>query len=479
MREFIGALRAALPRPSGHRAGQASVSAVRTLVLGAVLMLAGCVMIPSYQRPAAPVPEHFPEQQGDSALSGAEQSWRLFVGDERLRRLIELALLNNRDLRIAVLNVEQERAQYRITRSASYPTVDAGASLSKQRTMGVTSSQWSASVGVTAYELDLFGRVRSLNQQALETYFATEEAQRAAQVLLVAEVATQYFALRAAEEQMRVAQDTLDAVSQSYQLNKIRFEAGDSNELDLRTAEGQVQSAQFDVLGYQRQVSQARNALELLLGQPLPPDLPAEPAFDDEALLSPVPAGLPSGLIARRPDILQAEHTLKAANANIGAARAAFFPTISLTGSVGTASADLTHLFAAGSGTWNFSPQISLPIFTGGKTRAQLESARVSERIDVASYEKSIQSAFREVADALAAVQTYAQQVQVEATAIAAEQRRLELATIRYRQGEDSYLNVLSAQQDLYTAQQGRLQAQYGRLSGQISLYQSLGGGWQ
>jgi multidrug efflux system outer membrane protein len=453
--------------------------AVRTLVLGATLTLAGCMMIPRYQRPAAPVPERFPDQQDASTLSGAEQSWRSFVGDERLRRLIELALLNNRDLRIAVLNVEQARAQYRITRSASYPTVEATGGLSKQRALGVTTSEWSASLGVNAYELDLFGRVRSLNQQALESYFATEEAQRGAQVLLVAEVATQYFALREAEEQMRVAHDTLEAVSQSYQLNKIRFDAGESNELDLRTAEGQVQSARFDVLGYQRQVSQERDALELLLGQPLPSDLPAAHAFDEEGLLAPVPAGLPSGLIARRPDILEAEHTLKAANANIGAARAAFFPTISLTGSVGAASTDLTHLFAAGSGAWSFSPQISLPIFTAGQTRAQLESARISERIDVASYEKSIQSAFREVADALAAVQTYAQQVQVESTAIAAEQRRLELATVRYRQGEDNYLNVLSAQQDLYTAQQGRLQAQYGRLSSQISLYQSLGGGWQ
>jgi multidrug efflux system outer membrane protein len=262
-------------------------------------------------------------------------------------------------------------------------------------------------------------------------------------------------------------------------LNRASFDAGEANELDVRTAEGEVQTAKFNVLSYERQLAQAQNALVLLVGQPLPAELPEPKSFDGGNLLSDITAGLPSDLLERRPDILQAEHTLKAANANIGAARAAFFPSITLTGSVGVASTQLGDLFGAGSGAWTFEPQISLPIFNAGKIRAQLTYAQLSERIEVANYEKAIQTAFKETADALAANGSYLDQIDVEATAIAAQQRRLALATLRYRQGEDSYLNVLSAQQDLYSAQQGLLQARFNKLSSQISLYKALGGGWQ
>jgi multidrug efflux system outer membrane protein len=406
-------------------------------------------------------------------------AWSDFFKDERLKELVNVALAHNRDLRVAALNVERSRAQHRITRSASLPQVDASGDFIRQRAGGITSSQWSASVGTSAYELDLFGRLRSLNAQALESYFATAEAQSSARISLVAEVATQYFTLREAQEQLKLADQTLATLQESYNLNKISLEAGEANELDFRIADGQVQTGKFNVLNYQRQIAEAENALVLLLGQALPNELPDAALFENERLLADVPAGLSSDLLQRRPDILAAEHTLKAANANIGAARAAFFPSITLTASAGSASSQLSDLFGSGSGIWTFAPQISVPIFNAGKTRAQLESAEISTRIEVANYEKAIQTAFKEVANALAGSSSYAGQIDTEIVAINAQQRRLELATLRYRQGEDSYLNVLTAQQDLYSAQQGLLQARFNKLSSQITLYKGLGGGWK
>jgi len=357
--------------------------------------------------------------------------------------------------------------------------VNGSGGMTRSHSPGITSGQWNASVGTSAYEIDLFGRVRSLSRQALEKYFATEEARRGAQMTLVAEVASQYFALRQAEEQKALAERTLAAVQESYSLNKATFEAGATSELDLRTAEGQVQTAKINILNYERQKAQAENALTLLVGCALPADLPTARPFGDSNLLADVPAGLPSELVERRPDILQAEHTLKAANANVGAARAAFFPRITLTSSVGTTSSQLSELFGSGTGVWSFSPQITVPIFAGGQLRADLEAAKVGTHIEVANYEKAIQTAFREVADALAANSTYAMELTERTILIAAQERRFELATLRYRQGEDSYLNVLSAQQDFYSAQQGLLAAQYNKLTSQISLYQALGGGWK
>ena len=453
-------------------------------------------MIPKYERPAAPVAAQYPratESRKESAAS--DIAWQNVFAEERLKKLIELALANNRDFRVAILNVEQSRAQYRITRSASFPTVDGSGSYTRQYASGATtgvtsgqgtastgtglSQQWSASLGTTAYEVDLFGRVRSLNRQALEKYLATDEARRSAQISVVAEVANQYFTLRQAEEQLHLAQQTLQAVRESYDLNKATFDAGASNELDLRTAEGQVQTAKINVLTYERQLAQAENYLVLLVGQPLPADLPAPRPFNATNILEEIPAGLPSDLLGRRPDILEAEHTLKAANANIGAARAAFFPTISLTASIGTTSSQLSQLFRSGTGVWSFSPQVTVPIFTGGQNTADLDAAKVSARIEVANYEKAIQTAFREVADALVANRSYASQIEEQGTLIDAQQRRFDLANTRYRQGEDTYLNVLSAQQDLYSAQQGFLEAQFNKLASQISLYTALGGGWK
>jgi multidrug efflux system outer membrane protein len=474
------------------------------------VILAGCTTIPQYQRPALPVPDLYPGQGADKVaeakaapVAAADIASRELFRDERLKRLVELALANNRDLRTAVLNVQQTEAQYRITRSAIFPTVQGSAGFTRSETsfstaslglpVGIaglgtgalasstsyTANSFSASVGVTSYELDLFGHVRSQNAQALEQYFQTEEAQRAAQVSLVGQVATQYLTVRETEELLKLSKDTLAAVRSSYDLNKATFDAGASNELDLRQSEGQVETAQIDVETYQRQLRQALNALQLLLGAPIPEDLPPATPFSDADMVADVPAGLPSDLIARRPDILEAEHGLKAANANIGVARAAFFPTISLTTSVGVTSTQLSSLFKAGSGEWSFGPQITVPLFAGGKNVAGLDSAKAGQQLQVAAYEKAIQTAFREVADALVGVDSYARQITLEQSLIDTQQRRLELATLRYRQGEDTYLNELAAQQDLYSAQQGLLQAQFNRLSSKVSLYQALGGGWK
>jgi outer membrane protein, multidrug efflux system len=475
--------------------------------LAAAVVLVGCTMIPHYQQPALPVPDQYPGPAAGTVTSAAPVAAADIAAhevfrDERLNRLVDLALVNNRDLRTAVLNVQQTEAQYRITRSALFPSVQGSASGTRSSSsfstgslvpgeptglgtglsasdLSYTANSFSASVGVTSYELDLFGHVRSQDAQALEQYFENEEAQRAAQVSLVGQVATQYLTLRETEELLQLSKDTLAAVQGSYDLNKATFDAGASNELDLRQSEGQVESARIDVETYQRQLDQARNALQLLLGAPIPQGLPPAQPFSDAGMVADVPAGLPSELLARRPDILQAEHALKAANANIGVARAAFFPTISLTGSVGVTSTQLSSLFKAGSGVWSFGPQISLPLFAGGKNVATLDSAKVSQRLEVVAYEKAIQTAFREVADALVEVDSYARQIVLEQSLIDTQQRRLELATLRYRQGEDTYLNELAAQQDLFSAQQGLLQAQFNRLSAKVSLYQALGGGWK
>ena len=457
-----------------------------------VLTWAGCTLAPKYQRPTAAISPNWPAVSEQSptntaAVPAADIGWREFFRDPRLQCLIELALTNNPDLRVAMLNVEQSRAQYRIRRAALLPEIDATGSGTRQRLPAdlsgtgqpLTTSQYSLNLGTASYELDLFGRVRSLKTAALENYFATVEARRSAQIALVAEVGNACFLERAVTGQLAVARQTLTAVQASYELTQRSYEAGVVSELDLRTAEGQVQTARSNVAAYEQQLAEAEDNLVLLVGRPLPEDLPLPPPFGSADYLSDVPAGLPSDLLQRRPDILGTEHQLKAASANIGAARAAFFPTVTLTASGGTASSQLANLFAPGSGTWMFSPQVTLPIFTAGRNLANLDAAKIGKLIEVANYEKAIQTAFREVSDSLAARAAVAVQLDAGEALVKAEQRRYELADARFRQGVDSYLIVLSAQQDLYRAQENLVQFQFSRWSSLINLYQALGGGWR
>jgi outer membrane protein, multidrug efflux system len=455
--------------------------------LTAALLLAGCVnLAPAYERPAAPVPASYPEAQADgSAL--ADIAWQDFFGDARLRGLIELALANNRDLRVAVLNIEQARAQYRIQDASTLPGVNASGSGTAARTpaslsgtgAALTSHQYSAALGISAYELDLFGRVRNLSEQALEQYLATEQARRSTQISLVAEVASAYLNWAADLERLALARDTLRSQSESYALTQRRFELGSASALTLRQLQTSVDSARVDVARYTGQLAQDRNALALLLGTPVPDALAPQALGDSLNALPELPAGLPSDLLLRRPDLLQSEHQLKAATANIGAARAAFYPRISLTASAGSSSADLSGLFKSGSGAWSFMPQISLPIFDAGSNRANLDSAVAARDIAVAQYEKAIQTAFREVADALAQRGALGDQLEAQSSLVEASGEALKLSDARFSRGVDSYLDVLDAQRSWYSAQQTLISTRLSRLSNGITLYKVLGGGWK
>ena len=450
---------------------------VSTAVLALTLCACGS-MAPDYQRPAAPVAASFgSENAGNTAASAIE--WRQFFSDARLQSLITLALANNRDLRIAVLNIEQARAQYDIRRADQWPTVNAGLSGSRVPTSsGGISSTYSAGVLVTAYELDLFGRVRSLGEAALAQYLASEEARKAAQISLVATVATSYLALQGDEELLRVTLETLRTRETSLRLIKLRFDNGASSLIDLRQAESLLESARVALAQATRQRALDENALVLLLGQPLPATLPEGVPITAAATLPELAAGLPSDLLARRPDIRQAEQQLIAANANIGAARAAFFPKITLTASLGSASTQLGDLFKAGSTAWSFAPQLLQPIFDGGRNQANLKVAEVGRDIATAQYERAIQSAFREVADALAGRATLGEQLRAQEALVRAEQDRYRLAELRYRNGVASSLDALDAQRSLFAAQQALVQTQVQYQQNLVTLYRVLGGGW-
>lgn len=456
-----------------------------TAVIAASLV-AGCTMAPEYTRPDAPVASEFPTQPAEEGgAPAAALGWREVFGDARLQALIGLALENNRDLRVAVLNVDRARALYRIERSDQLPTVNATASGSVQGLPGGISpfgagtlEQYTVGVGVTAFELDVWGRVRSLTDAALEQYLASEEAARSVHLAIVAEVASAYLTERALDEQLEIARETLKTVEESFALTSRGVELGRGSELDLRTAETQVQTARYNLALLEQRRAQAANAVVFLIGRPLPADLPEPLPLAEQQFLEEIPAGLPSDLLQRRPDILSAEHELLAANANIGAARAAFFPSISLTGFGGTTSRELGGLFGGDTGTWSFSPQINLPLFTGGRLRANLDAAEISKSIEVAQYERAIQVAFREVADALVARDRLAEQLEAQSARVASEERRYELSEMRYRAGVDSYVTLLTAQRDLYTAQQQLIDTQRAQLANIAQLYKALGGGW-
>jgi outer membrane protein, multidrug efflux system len=473
----------------------------QSLIAAAVVVLAtGCTFEPKYERPAAPVTQDFPASgvyatqpdANSSASNGRTASgqaapdigWRDFFADPRLKEIVSLALKNNRDLRVSVLNVQAAQAQYRITRAGLFPTLDAVGTQSKQRTprdlsfFNQTISN-TYSVGLNAsWEIDFFGRIQSLKDQALAQYLSTAESRKAAEIALVSSVADQYLTMLAYDDQLTVTQNTLKTAQESYRITKLQYDNGTGSELDLRQAEGVVEQAQANLQSQARLRAQAENALTLLVGEPLPDDLPKGMPLDTQNLLSDVPAGLPSDLLTRRPDIAAAEQALLAANANIGAARAAFFPKVSLTGSFGTLSPTLGGLFKPGSAAWSFAPTIDLPIFEGGQNVANLDLANIQKRVEIANYEKAIQTAFREVADGLAARGTYDQQIQSLERFVNSQSRRLSLSDLRYRNGVDSYLTVLTAQTDLYSAQQLLITARLNRLTNLVDLYQYLGGGW-
>ena len=461
----------------------------KVLLAAAAVLATACSLAPRYERPAAPVAPAFPSAPAPApagATAASDLGWRDVFGDPRLQALVALALENNRDLRVAALNVQLTQAQYRIQRAELLPQVEANGSFTRQRTptalsasgAPVTSSVWNVG-GAASFELDLFGRVRSLSSAALEQFFATEEARRSAHLSLVAGVATQYLATRAFDDQVALARSTLEAVEASYKLTQRGWEAGRTAELDLRTAETQVETARFNLAAAEQQRDQAANALVLLVGAPLPENLPAPMPLDAQPIVAELPPGVPSEVLQRRPDVLAAEHALRSANASIGAARAAFFPTISLTAAAGTASGELSGLFGNNTGSWIFAPRITLPIFTGGALRASLDVAEVRRSIEVAQYERAIQSAFRDVADALVSRASLDEQLRAESARVKAEQRRYDLSNLRYRGGIDSYLTVLTAQRDLFAAQQQLIQTRLSRLTNLVDLYKALGGGWR
>ncbi|MEI6599250.1 MAG: efflux transporter outer membrane subunit [Comamonadaceae bacterium] len=456
------------------------MSARSTLCLLA-LALSGCSsMAPPLERPALPVAATFPGLPAgtQAAAPGATPEWQTFFGDERLRQLITLALQNNRDLKLALLNIEQARAQLDLRRADQWPSLNAGLSGSRQPTSaGGISSSYSAGVLVTAYELDLFGRVRSLADATLAQYLATEEARKAVQISLLAAVANGYYALLGDEELLRVTRQTLVTREDSYRLIKLRFDNGASSQIDLRQAESLLESARVTLAQATRQRALDENALALLLGQALPAGMPAALPLDAGASLPTLPVGLPSDVLLRRPDVRQAEQQLIAANAAIGAARAAFFPRISLTGSVGSVSSELSGLFGNGM-AWSFAPQLLQPIFDAGRNQANLRTSEVGRDIALAQYERAIQSAFREVADALAGRATLGEQLRAQQAQLKAEQDRYRLAELRYRGGAASYLDALDAQRSLFAAQQAQLQVQTQYLQNGVTLYRVLGGGW-
>ncbi|QBR00575.1 efflux transporter outer membrane subunit [Paraburkholderia pallida] len=453
-----------------------------------VAMLAGCVSLaPNYEQPPLPVPTTFPETeapQSASALNATAIGWKDYFTDPTLQGLIAEALEYNRDLQLAIQRVEEARAIYGIRRADQFPTLGVEADLARSRVPAglsgvgrpMTGSQYQAGIGIATWELDFWGRVANLKEAALQNYLATDAARQAVTLTLVEQVANSYLSLRELDERIMLAQATIASREKSYRIFKRRYEVGAISKLDLKQVETLWRQAV--ALGAQLQQERATrlNALQLLVGKPV--DLPHEDVrLDDAAVMRDLPAGLPSDLLTNRPDIVAAEYQLRAANANIGAARAEFFPKITLTGSFGTASAQLSDLFTGPSRAWSFGPGISLPIFDMGRRESNLEAAKAQRDQAVTSYEKAVQSAFRDVADALAARQWLAEQVDTLRATVDAQAERARLAQLRYDHGASPFLEVLDAQRDLLVVQQQLVETRRALLSSRVSLYAALGGG--
>lgn len=464
--------------------------------------LAGCNLAPKYARPAGAVPGALPAggvypAAATDAPDVTRTSWQDFFLDPRLRGVIETALANNRDLRVAAGNVLQARAQLRVQRSELVPTTTAsGAATFTNNAFGAGGAAagagagaavgaggsgnleiYTVNAGFSAFELDLFGRVRNLTRAAQEQYFASQEAQRAARISLIAEVATAWLTLASDQEQLRIARQTLGAFEETLRLTREQFRVGIASELEARQAETSYQTARNDIATLQARIAQDQNALNLLAGTTIPAEQLPTGLGDEPQTLDALPADLSSAILLRRPDVLQAEHQLIAEHANIGAARAAFFPTISLTATIGTISTALSGLFGGGSFTYNGAPSIGLPLFDGGRNAGNLDYARASRQVAVATYERTIQTAFREVADALAdrgtiGERTAALTARAEAARVAAR-----LSDARYRAGVDSFLVSLDAQRTAYSAEQQLVTARLTRATNLVTLYRVLGGG--
>lgn len=469
------------------------------LLVASLLATTGCANLePALPQAQAAIPANWPlppvvggratvnlATAADTAAAepGAATSdigWREFFTDFRLQALITQALANNRDLRVAVLNVERARAEYGIARAERFPTVSVAASQTRSGGNTINPDRiYTASLGVSAFELDLFGRVKNLNQAALEQYFAQEESQRSVQLSLIAEIANVYLTLAADRQALQVAQATLDNQQAAYDLIVKRHQLGALSGLELSQAETTVEAARADVARYAGLIATDINALALLVGGPVDPAQLPQALDTTVSGLAPLPAGLPSDVLLRRPDVRQTEHVLRAANANVGAARAAFFPSISLTGSIGSTSTELSGLFGSGSRVWSFIPQITLPLFDAGRLDANLGVSKADRDVALARYEQSIQVGFREVADALALTSTLAEQRRAQAALLAAAERSHRLSKARHDRGLDSYLVLLDAQRTLYSAQQNLVNAQLAEQANRVTLYKVLGGGWR
>jgi multidrug efflux system outer membrane protein len=469
------------------------------LVAAVAALLGACTLEPQYHRPPPPVPAVQGGKAGDTVA--ADIGWREFFPDPQLQQLIALALTDNRDLRVAALNVQSAQAQYRIQRASLFPTIDASAVEQVQHipigvltsgfppallagagtlsTNGVTEHTYDVGVGFTSYELDLFGRIRSLSHAALQQYFSSGETRRSVQLTLVAEVATAYLTVLTDQTLLDITRDTLKSQEDSYALTQKMFNGGTTTELALRQAESTVDTARANLAQYNRQLAQDRDALQLLLGAPIPDGIDFSGGLDRGDTVAELEEGIPSDVLVHRPDVLAAEHQLMGANAEIGAARAAFLPAISLTGNFGTESTQLSGLFKGGSRAWTFSPQISVPIFAGGANVANLQATKLARDTAVAQYEKAIQTAFREVADALVARGTLDDQLAAQQALVTASTAAYRLADMRYRGGVDSYLSALVAQVSLYSAQQQLQTVRLLRLQNLVTLYKALGGGLQ
>lgn len=452
----------------------------RLVPIAASLLLCACSnLMPVYERPALPVPDEF--TRAVPALAQAAPvslDWASYFPDPQLRGLIETALRNNRDLRVAVLNIEQARAQFQIREAERLPGVGASATANRARNAaGDPATVYAAGLLVSSWEIDFFGRLASLSEVARAQFLATQEARKAAHTALVSSVATSWLNLLADEELLRLAQQTFATREESLRLVKLRFDNGASSELDLHQAESLAESARVVVAQARRQSQLDRNALELLLGQALPADFRAAAALGSVNLAD-IPAGVPSTVLVQRPDVRQAELQLEGANANIGAARAAFFPRITLTAGIGSASEELTGLFKGGTWAFTAAPTLLQPLFDAGRNQANLEVSRVSRDIAVSQYERAIQSAFREVNDALSGRALLADQLEAQRRVAQAEGTRLRLSQLRYEAGVSSSLELLDAQRSAFVAEQALIQTRLQQLQNQIALYRAVGGGW-